>query len=196
MQYNLNILRNSNPLDSRSTAIKILDVFDNHIIGQPISLIYKEENSEKIGEVFAIGIKNSKDVPTSEAKSGPDFYKIIGDASNSETLYEIDDLGNFIDTKESIKHVQMNQDQFDGWIGRAKFNICLVEGSIVSRADGSTGEVHGGRIYFKNNIYGTTWIEDLWIKDEFEIDGVKYHGNIKDIIKIINNENGIKWKSI
>lgn len=78
--YELSILRNTEPVDSKNEAIAILDSFDNHMIGQPISILYHDdESNNELKLLFAVGKKNAYDTPVGEEPFGKDFYDIIGE---------------------------------------------------------------------------------------------------------------------
>jgi hypothetical protein len=76
--YELSILRNTTPVGSREEAIAILDSFEGHMIGQPISILYKDDK-DKINVLFAVGKQNVTDIEVGYPISGEDFYDIIGE---------------------------------------------------------------------------------------------------------------------
>lgn len=72
-EYELNILRSDQVLDSLDIAINVLDSYKHHSLGQPIALLYKSSDStdrrEKIKLVLAIGKK--------EGGGDSSYYEII-----------------------------------------------------------------------------------------------------------------------
>ena len=173
--YELNILRNTTAISSKDEAISILNAFENHMIGQPISLLYYDgEQNLKI--LFAIGKKDSNSISVGEVKSGPEFYDIIGETDGKIFWEQIQ--GNVITkTDEHLRVIDTDYEQFK--------QFGDIDSNIISFT--------GNRIYKGNDIVSSLRLEDLNLYNEITIDNNKYSGNIIDIIEGIINNIGVKW---
>lgn len=99
--YELSILRNTTPVESREEAIAILNAFEGHMIGQPISILYNDDQG-KINVLFAVGKKNVTDIEAGYPISGEDFYDIIGEVDGKIFWKEVQ--GNvIIDTEKTLE---------------------------------------------------------------------------------------------
>ena len=74
-EYELNILRSEQVLDSLDIAIHILNEYKHHSIGQPIALLYKSNKEIKL--LLAIGKK--------EGGGDSSYYEIINKDANIES---------------------------------------------------------------------------------------------------------------
>jgi hypothetical protein len=108
-QYNLNISHNNlNENITYSEAVELLNDYKYHRVGQPIAIIFYDDNNER-QLMLAIGKRDYTD-PINGVNSGEDFYEIInkkdlaGDDSvviiikdNDVYMRGVDPLGNTCD---------------------------------------------------------------------------------------------------
>ena len=179
--YELSILRNTVPVESKETAISILDTFDNHIIGQPISLLYyNDKNDLKV--LFAVGKKNSFDIQPGYNNFGRDFYDIIGEVDGKVLWKQIQ--GNVIvDTQDQLQIVDTTQEELDTY---KDLNL-NIDNNVLTFVE--------NRIYKGENLISSLLLEDISLYNDIEIDGITYNGNIIDIIKKLHKNFGVVWNN-
>lgn len=84
--YKLKILRNDDPVTSRDAAIEILNNYEDHHVGQPISIVYLKDNERNV--LFAIGKRDSENEQIDGRNHGEEFYDIIGDYNQIDFVYK------------------------------------------------------------------------------------------------------------
>ena len=82
-EYQLQILRTESVLPSKQAAILLLDTYEHHKIGQPVSVLYKDGQDTRV--LYAIGKKDPDTLPVGEPKCGSDFYDIISNDSSASS---------------------------------------------------------------------------------------------------------------
>jgi hypothetical protein len=80
-EYELQLLRNNNVLENRNVAIQLLNSYKYHAVGQPISLLYTDPNTNTVKTLFAVGKKNGEG-----SNCGSDYYDIIN-VENQVKIY-------------------------------------------------------------------------------------------------------------
>lgn len=166
--YSLNILRNETPIESKEAAIVVLDQFEDHMIGQPISLLYYNDNQE-VRILFAIGKKNASDVQAGGEKCGPDFYDIIGESSG-QVFWEEFQNTEIVPTTDPLRiaHAE-SETQFLG--SHIEDNLLTI--------------VNKKGIYKGDQLISPFRLEDMYLYENLEVNGDIYSGNIGDIISSI-----------
>ena len=87
VNYKLKILRNGEPVADYNTAINILNDFEGHYVGQPIAIVYlDEEQNRKL--LLAIGKRDCENDQIAGRNHGPEFYEIINDIEEFIFQYE------------------------------------------------------------------------------------------------------------
>lgn len=96
-EYQLQILRNQDVLPNYDTAIAVLNSYQFHRVGQPLSVRYYDSNNE-IRVIFAIGKKDCESVEPGQPTTGASFYEIINkDAAAVTAVMKWRMLGGSID---------------------------------------------------------------------------------------------------
>lgn len=89
VDYTLKILRNGEPVESLEAAIYVLDNYTGHYVGQPIAIVYLNEESER-HLLLALGKRDCENepipVPGGYRNYGPEFYEIINDISEGSVF--------------------------------------------------------------------------------------------------------------
>ena len=83
--YKLKILRNGEPVANYDVAINILDTFEGHYIGQPIAILYLDEDQNR-RVILAMGKRDCETEQIEGRNYGPEFYDIINDDLNEQTF--------------------------------------------------------------------------------------------------------------
>ena len=175
--YELSILRNTEPIESKELAISVLDSFDNHIIGQPISLLYYNDSND-LKVLFAVGKKNAYDTQPGELNYGRDFYDLIGEIDGKIFWKQIQGGNAIVDSQLNFEVISATQEEFDNY-------SLPISDNIISFVD--------SRIYKGNNMVSSLYLDDLSLYSDIEIQGSKYSGNFIDILQTIISELGVKW---
>lgn len=83
--YKLKILRNGEPVANYDVAINILNTFEGHYIGQPIAILYfDEEQNRRV--ILAMGRRDCETEQIEGRNYGPEFYDIINDKLEEVTF--------------------------------------------------------------------------------------------------------------
>ena len=175
--YELSILRNTTPVDSREEAIAILDSFEGHMIGQPISILYKDIQG-KIKVLFAVGKKNVTDIEVGYPICGEDFYDIIGEVDGKIFWKEVQ--GNVIsDTEKPLEVLSTSQEEFEQFSNIGDNVISFVE----------------NKIYKGNKLISSLFLDDLKLNKAFSYEDLTFSSNdtLQDIISKIINYSITKW---
>lgn len=175
--YELSILRNTEPIESKELAISVLDSFDNHIIGQPISLLYYNNDNE-LKVLFAVGKKNAYDIQPGEVNYGRDFYDLIGEIDGQIFWKQIQGTNAIVDSQLNFEVISATQEEYDNYSLPISDNIISFIGS---------------RIYKGNSMVSSLYLDDMSLYNDIEISGVKYSGKFSDILQSIIDELGVKW---
>ena len=175
MKYIFNVLRNEKPVDSYDSAINVLNNFDKHLIGQPLSILYNDDNG-KIQTVFAIGLKNYTDVADGELTYGKDFYQIINEKT-FDFFWKYYSNGELTTSKEVINIIK--SDSIDDEALQDERNIVFTNDSI----------------YVGGKLYGSNLLNNL-IFDSVEFEGdATFETVYSALIDKINNIKS-KWVSV
>lgn len=175
--YELSLLRNTEPIESKEFAIQILDNFDNHIIGQPISLLYYNKDNE-LKVLFAVGKKNAYDIQPGQVNYGRDFYDLIGEIDGQVFWKQIQGSNTIVDTKLEFEIISATQQEYDDYI------LPIGENTI---------SFVGSRIYKGNQLVSSLYLDDMSLYNDIEISGVKYSGKFSDVIQSIIDELSVNW---
>lgn len=175
--YELSILRNTEPIESKEVAISILDSFDNHIIGQPISLLYYNDSND-LKVLFAVGKKNAYDTQPGQLNYGRDFYDLIGEIDGQIFWKQIQGTNAIIDSQLNFEVISATQEEFDNY-------SLPISDNIISFVD--------SRIYKGNNMVSSLYLDDLSLYSDIEIQGTKYSGKFIDILQKIIDELSVNW---
>lgn len=175
--YELSILRNTEPIESKELAISVLDSFDNHIIGQPISLLYYNDSND-LKVLFAVGKKNAYDTQPGELNYGRDFYDLIGEIDGQIFWKQIQGTNAIIDSQLNFEVISATQEEFDNY-------SLPISDNIISFVD--------SRIYKGNNMVSSLYLDDLSLYSDIEIQGTKYSGKFIDILQSIIDELSVNW---
>lgn len=175
MKYIFNVLRNEKPVDSYDSAINVLNNFDKHLIGQPLSILYNDDNGN-VQTVFAIGLKNYTDVADGELTYGKDFYQIINEKT-FDFFWKYYSNGELTTSKEVINIIK--SDSIDDEALRDERNIVFTNDSI----------------YVGGKLYGSNLLNNL-IFDSVEFEGdATFETVYSALIDKINNAKS-KWVSV
>lgn len=176
MKYIFNVLRNEVPVESYDIAINILNSFEKHLIGQPLSILYTNDEG-KTAAVFAIGIKNYTDVATGEPLCGSDFYQIINE-QNFDFFWKQYQNETLTSTGEVINIIKSNT--IDNEILQEPNNIVVVDND------------NNKSIYIGGELYGSNTLNELiFDSEEFE-NPITFEEVYERIINKIDNIKS-KW---
>ena len=98
-EYELNILRSNQVLDSLDIAINVLDNYKHHSLGQPIALLYRDSNiannTQNIKLLLAIGKK--------EGGGDSSYYEVIN--TNASVVSNFRYISNYDSSSKIINSV-------------------------------------------------------------------------------------------
>lgn len=175
--YSLNILRNTTPVENKDSAISILNQFEDHMIGQPISLLYYNEDGT-ISILFAIGKKNASDVLSGEEICGPDFYDIIGETSGKVFWEEFQNM-EIVPTTDEFRIAHSSSE--------TAFNAVVHEDNVLTL-------VNSKGIYKGDELIAPFRLEDIRLYKNITVNGKTYAGNIENILTTLIEAIGVKWE--
>ena len=175
--YSLNILRNTTPVENKDAAISILNQFEDHMIGQPISLLYYNEDGT-ISILFAIGKKNASDVLSGDETCGSDFYDIIGETSGKVFWEEFQNM-EIVPTTDEFRIAHSPSE--------TSFNAVVHEDNVLTI-------VNSKGIYKGDELVAPFRLEDIRLYKNITVNGKTYAGNIENILTTLIEAIGVKWE--
>lgn len=160
MLYNLQVLRNSEPVLGYTAAIDALTQFEYHLIGQPVTVCYyTTAEKDVVSGVVAVGIKDYTD--STYVAGDTANYVILSSGINDNVWRNLSEDGQYIINSEDVFRF-LSTDSATWTLANVSESFpgdnCV---SYVSNSDG----VFYNRIYKGNEICGTTNANDLVLTD-------------------------------